>query len=248
MIRAELTKIRTLRSTFWVFFATFALCVGPGYLLGLSFRASRSSADALDPADSLFATFYAVTLGQLALVVFGVLVITSEYSSGMIRASLAASPVRGRFYVAKLAAVAPVVLGLSLATIVSMFYAAQAGLGPRAVGFDPQGVAGAAIYLTLICLFATGVATMLRSAAFSLGVVLALLFLGSQGLANIPKIKTFAQYLPDQGAWVIMHLTGPPGSSQFGRDYGPWTGLAITALWTLAALLGGYVVLRKRDS
>ncbi|WP_117212120.1 ABC transporter permease subunit [Allorhizocola rhizosphaerae] len=242
MIRAELTKIRTLRSTFWVFLATFALCVGLGFLIGLSFR---NIADA--GADSLFASFYAVTLGQIALVVFGVFVISSEYSSGTIHASLAATPRRGRFFLAKLAATTPVVLVLSLVTIVSMFFAARAGLGPRAVPFDARGVAGATVYLTLICLFATGVATMLRSAAGSLAILLPLLFLGSQGLGNIPKVKTITQYLPDQTAWVIMHLTGPPGSAQFERPYGPWTGLALTALWTLAALLGGYAVLRKRD-
>jgi ABC-2 type transport system permease protein len=47
---------------------------------------------------------------------------------------------------------------------------------------------------------------------------------------------------------VVMHLTGPPGDPRFGRDYGPWTGMAILALWTAAAIVGGYLVLRRRDA
>ncbi len=247
MILAELTKIRTLRSTFWTFLTAILLGTGFGLLLGLSFRASRGG-EPTDTADSLFASFYAITFAQIAIAVFGVLVISGEYSSGTIRATLAAAPQRGRLYLAKLAATTPVVLTLSFATVVSTFYTAQVALGPISVPFDTQGIVGATLYLTLICLLATGVATMLRSAALSLAILLPLLFLGSQGLGNIPKIKTFTQYLPDQTAMVIMHLTGPPDSAQFGRPYGPWTGLALTALWTLAALLGGYLVLRKRDS
>lgn len=89
---------------------------------------------------------------------------------------------------------------------------------------------------------------MPRSWVCSLGILLPLLFLGSQGLGNIPKLKTVAQYLPDQAGKVTMHLTGPPGDPRFGHDYGPWTGLGILALWTTAALLGGYLTLRRRDA
>jgi hypothetical protein len=89
---------------------------------------------------------------------------------------------------------------------------------------------------------------MLRSSVASLAVLLPLLFLGSQGLGNVPKVKVVTQYLPDQAGSVIFHLFGPPGNPVFGRDFGPWTGLAILALWTAAALTGGYLVLRHRDA
>jgi hypothetical protein len=52
----------------------------------------------------------------------------------------------------------------------------------------------------------------------------------------------------DQAGSVIMHIVGPPESPYFARDYGAWTGIGILALWTAAALIGGYLVLRHRDA
>jgi len=242
MLLAEWTKLRTLRSTLWTLLATFVACVGPAYLIALSFRGMERD------FDPLFATFYSLTLGQLALVVFGVMAVSGEYSSGSIRSSLAAMPQRAGFFAAKIAAIALLALPVSVATVLATFFAAQAGLGPNRAGWENRAVAGAIAYLVLICLLASGMAMMLRSAAICLAVLMPLLFLGSQGLGNIPKVKEVAQYLPDQAGMVIMHLTGPAGDPVFGRDYGPWTGLGITALWTLAALLGGLFLLNRRDA
>ncbi|MEV0808515.1 ABC transporter permease subunit [Micromonospora sp. NPDC050200] len=250
VLAAELTKIRTVRSTGWTLTSGFVVCVGLAALVGLSFRNGPS-----DPQryfDPLFATFYSLTLGQLALVAFAVLVVSGEYRSGTIRASLAAVPRRGLFYGGKLVAGALVVSVVSLVTVVVTFVVAQPALGPRktSLGADgvPQAMVGAWLYLTLICLFAMGVAAMLRSSALSLGILIPLLLLNSQGLGNIPKVKTVAQFLPDQAGWVIMHLAGPPDDPRWARAYGPWTGLGIVALWAVAALVGGYLVLRRRDA
>jgi ABC-type transport system involved in multi-copper enzyme maturation permease subunit len=250
VLAAEWVKLRTVRSTSWLFLLAAALSVGLAHLIGLSF--ADMTPDPARPFDPLFAAFYSLTLGQLPLVAFGVLMMGGEYSSGMIRASLAAVPRRGLFYGAKLLAEVPLLLGFSLVTVPAAFLVSQAALGPLGVSIGADGaveaVIGACLYLTLITLFATGVATMLRSSALSLGVLLPLLFLGSQGLGNIPKVKTVTQFLPDQVGMVVMHLTGPPGDPQFGRPYGPWTGMGVLALWTAVALLGGYLVLRRRDA
>jgi ABC-2 type transport system permease protein len=131
------------------------------------------------------------------------------------------------------------------------FPVAQLALGPHRTDIGAAGVldaiVGATVYLTLICLFATGVATMLRGSVSTLAVLLPLLFLGSQGLGNIPKVKVVIQYFPDQVGQVALHLTGPAGDPRFGRPYGAWGGLAILALWTGLAILGGYFALRRRD-
>jgi ABC-2 type transport system permease protein len=243
MLAAELTKLRTVRSTFWTLLLTLAISAGLAYLIGRGFR------DVDDrELDRLFPTYYGLTLGQLALVVFGVTAVASEYSSGNIRSSLAAMPQRGRFAAAKFAAIAGVALPASAATVAATYFVAQAGLGANHAEWETRAFVGAILYLVLICLFASGVALMLRSATFSMAILMPLLFLGSQGLGNIPKVKTVTQYLPDQTGMVIMHLTGPASDPMFGRDYGPWTGLGITALWTAAALLGGFLVLRGRDA
>ena len=251
---AELTKIRTVRSTVWTLLAALVVCVGLSVLFGSIFR--RSFADLpqaqQDRFDPLFATFYSVTFGQLAMVVFAVVVMAGEYSSGTIRATLVAVPRRGVFYTAKILAVALVVGAASVVIVLATFVTAQAALGPHATALGAAGVWGAVVgtcfYLVFISLFALGVAAMLRNSVAALAILLPVLFLGSQGLGNVPKLKTVTQYFPDQAGAVIMHLTGPADDPRFGRPYGPWTGLGILALWTVAALVGGFLVLRHQDA
>src|SRR3954453_17745927 len=243
LLAAEWIKIRSVRSTIWTLALTVALSVGLAYLFGSSFRAGfdEMTADARASFDPLFATFYSLTLGQLALVVLAALVVTGEYSSGTISASLTAVPRRGRFYAGKVLAGGLLAFAVALVTVPLTFAAAQAGLGPHGTTFTatgtPGGAPGACLYLTLIYLFATGVATLLRGSIPTLAVLLPLLFLGSQGLGNVPKVKTVAQFLPDQAGMVIMHIAGPADDPRLGRPYGPWTGLAIMALWSAVALL-----------
>ncbi|MFB9879365.1 hypothetical protein ACFFMN_15565 [Planobispora siamensis] len=253
-LAAEWVKIRTLRSTAVALLLGVVLSAGLAYLLGLSFSANLSSMarEQTEPADLLFATFYSLTLGQLPLVVFAVLAVGGEYASGTIHASLTAMPRRGAFYGGKMLAVALTVLGVAVVTVPAVFFAAQAGLGRYGMSPDadgvPQALIGSCLYLTLICVFAAGVTAMLRGPALSLGILLPVFFLGSQGLGNVPQVKAVAQYLPDQAGMVIMHLTGPPGDPHFGRPYGPWAGMGILALWAAAALIGGYLTLRRRDA
>jgi hypothetical protein len=73
-----------------------------------------------------------------------------------------------------------------------------------------------------------------------------MLFLDSQGLGNVPGLRKVIDYLPDQAGAVITHLSGA-GAGQFGRPYGPWTGMAIMLGWTVAALVSGYLVLSRTD-
>lgn len=254
MIAAEWTKIRSVRSTVWTLLATVVISAALAYLLSLNYRNSFAgmSAERQAAFDPLFVTFLPITLGQLPLVIFGALTMTSEYSTGTMLASLAATPDRARFYAAKVLSTALVAAGVTVVTVPAMFVAAQAGLGPLGTSLGADGaleaMAGACLYLPLMCAFAMGVATLLRSTALTLGILLPVLFLGSQGLGNIPKVMTVTQYLPDQTAWVIMHLAGPQDEARWARDYGAWTGMALLVLWTLAALLAGYAMLRRRDT
>lgn len=254
LISAEWIKIRSVRSTIWSASLTAVLSVGLAYLVGLSFRTTftRLPADQQARFDPLFATFYSLTIGQLALVVLAVFVVSSEYSTATIRTSLIAVPRRGQFYAAKVLTGALLAAGIAVVTVLATFAAAQAGLGPHGTSPDaagvPAAVAGACLYLTLVYLFATGLATLLRSAVATLGILLPLLFLGAQGLGNVPRLKTVTQYLPDQAGQAVMHLVGPADDPRFGRPYGPWAGLGIMALWTAAALVAGYLAVRRRDA
>ncbi|MEU9124382.1 ABC transporter permease subunit [Streptomyces sp. NPDC048506] len=249
VLASEWIKIWTLRSTVWALGLVVVLSAGSGTLVARSLRAGISRVVNFDP---IFAGLYGLTIGQLALVAFGVLVVGSEYSSRTMRTSLAAVPRRGVLFGCKVLAGALVSLGVSVVTVAVTFVAAQSALGPYGTGIDSDGVlpalVGGCAYLTLICVFSTGVAMLLRSSVISLGILLPLLFLSSQGLGNVPALKTVLQYLPDQAGMVLMHLTGPQGDPRFSHDYGPWGALSILATWTAVALLGGCLTLRHRDA
>ncbi|WP_214416588.1 ABC transporter permease [Sphaerisporangium fuscum] len=250
---SEWTKMRTVRSTWWALAAAPAAGGGLAWLLGLSFRHQLDAGSSLGrgPFDPLFGSFYVLTLAQLALVVFAVLVAGGEYSSGTIRASLAATPRRGVFYAGKVLGAALPLAAVSLLTVIAAFVAGQAALGPHAawLGGDAwRAITGSWLYLTLISLFALGVAMVLRGPALSLGVLLPVLFLNSQGLGNVPAIRAVTQYLPDQAGTLIMHVAGPPDHPAFPTSYGPWTGTALLAAWAAVALTAGYLLLRDRDA
>ncbi|MCW2916531.1 MAG: transporter integral rane protein [Actinomycetia bacterium] len=253
-LQAEWTKIRTVRSTVWTLLLTFVISVGISLLIGLSMRSNFDHMDqeVQNTFDPVLVGFYSLTLGQLALVVFGVLLVSTEYTSGTIRASLAAMPQRHVFYGSKVLTGTLVALMSSVVIVFPTFFVAQWALGPHGTSLGADGVlratTGACLYLTLMCAFSMGVAAMLRSTALSLGIMIPLLFLGSQGLGNVPGIRTFAQYLPDQAGLVMMEVVPLPRSSIGHRDFGPWAALAIMVTWVVIALLGGYLVLRRRDA
>jgi ABC-2 type transport system permease protein len=249
-LAAEWIKLRTLRATRWPLGLTVPVAAGMAYLVGSSFARA-------DPAtmrfDATFASFYSLSFAQLALVVFAVVAVSGEHGSGSIRASLAAVPDRTRYYLAKLAVVALCAAAAAALSVAASFAACRAGLSPalrtplRSPG-AAETVAGAWLYLVLIALFAAGVAQVLRSTALSLGVLLPLFFLGSQGLGNIPSVWRVTQFLPDQAGVAILHYFGSPGGPDYHRAFGPWGGLGILALWSAASLTAGLLVLRTRDA
>ncbi|GAB3968212.1 ABC transporter permease subunit [Actinoallomurus acanthiterrae] len=251
---AEFIKIRTVRSTVWTLALTFILSVGLGVLfcLAISSRFDLMDQRARANFDPVTTGFYSLTLGQIALVVFGVLCVSTEYTSGTIRASLAAVPHRGMFYGAKVLATTALALVFSLFTVLVTFFTSQAVLGEHGTTLSEPGVLRAVVfacvYLTLLCVFAIGVATMLRSTALSLGIMIPLLFLDSQGLGNAPKIRTVLQFLPDQVGQVMMQVVKPEKSFISHRPFGPWTALGILVVWAVAACAGGHLLLRRRDA
>lgn len=241
---AEWIKLLSVRSPRVTLPLTVVAAAGLALLVGLSFRHA-------DPAtshfDAPFATYYGLTLAQLSLVVFAVVAVGGEYSGGTIRPTLLAVPRRGIFYLAQIGTIGSTSAIVSLAAVAVSYVVARAVLGPLRPGMLAATV-GAFCYLVLITLFVVGVATMVRSSVIALGVLLPILFLGSQGVGNIPVVRDGAQFLPDEAGTIILHLYGVPGQPDYHRALGPWSGLAVLALWAAAALLGGYLVLRDRDA
>jgi ABC-2 type transport system permease protein len=135
-IASELTKIRSVRSTYWTLGALFVLSVG----LSVAICAGGAGSISNNPGnkagfDGTFTSLIVFfELGQLIIGVIGAMVITSEYSTGMIRTSLSAQPRRGVVYEAKALSFGAVALVISLITAFAAFLAGQAMLSGKGVG------------------------------------------------------------------------------------------------------------------
>ncbi|MFG2329047.1 ABC transporter permease [Streptomyces sp. NPDC048604] len=253
VLQSEWTKIRTVSSTIWTLASALVVTVAMGAALSALLNSTFDDLSVAEQAtfDPTFVSFSGMVLGQLAMVVFGVLVVGTEYSSGMIRTSLAAVPQRATFMFSKVAVAALLALVVGMATSFLTFFLGQALLGEHrtTIGADNvlRAVIGGGLYMGLIAAFSMGVAMMLRSSMLSLGILVPFFFLVSQILSAVPKAKEVARYFPDQAGSKIMQVL-PNALDQEEAPYGPWAGLGIMVLWVAAALAGGWLVLRKRDA
>lgn len=253
VLQSEWTKIRTVSSTVWTLASALFVTVAMSAALCALMKSQFDNLSDVERAtfDPTFLSFSGMVLGQLAMVVFGVLVVGTEYSSGMIRTSLAAVPQRASFLFSKIAVAGGLALLVGLATGFLSFFLGQALLGEHrtTLGADNvlRAVIGGGLYMGLIAIFSMGVATMLRSSMLSLGILVPFFFLISQILSAVPKAKEVARYFPDRAGSTIMQVV-PDAMGSDKAPYGPWGGLGIMLIWVAAALLGGYLVLKNRDA
>ncbi|MFF5422991.1 MULTISPECIES: ABC transporter permease [unclassified Streptomyces] len=253
VLRSEWTKIRTVSSTVWTLASALLVTVAMSAALCALMRSTFDDLSEVERAtfDPTFVSFSGMVLGQLAMVVFGVLVVGTEYSSGMIRTSLAAVPQRAAFLFSKIAVAGALALAVGLATSFLSFFLGQALLGEHRTSIGEENVlravVGGGLYMGLIAVFSMGVAAMLRSSMLSLGILVPFFFLISQILSAVPKAKEVARYFPDQAGSRIMQVV-PDALGSEKAPYGPWGGLGIMLVWVAAALLGGWLVLKRRDA
>ncbi|MEV5017529.1 ABC transporter permease [Streptomyces sp. NPDC053780] len=236
VLRSEALKVLSLRSLCGTLLAVFAVTTAFSALAGVS--------DTSDPDfDPLFMALSGVAPGQIAAVAFGAMVVSSEYHGNGIRLSLAAVPRRGRWFAAKLVVVAVPTFVTGLLTASAALFAARAGLGSAADGLTAgqqlRGVVGLAFYLTLMALFAAGLTALFRSGVATLSTLIPFILIVSFVIGDVAGGVT--DFLPDRAGQVVVHQT-------YDGHLGPWTGLAVTALWAAAALLAGAWRLRRRDA
>jgi ABC-2 type transport system permease protein len=246
---AEFTKLRSIRSTLVALSLSFPISIGIGVLEGWSVRgAIASHSPALRPDfSSAQAGFDGVLYGQLALIVFSVLLVTSEYGSRMIGLSLLAVPKRGHFYAAKMIVTGLAAAAVSIPAIVLAYIGTQLALGPYGASpfasGVPRAMLGAVGYLTLMSLFAAGIAVMARNPIVPLAILLPLVLAGSQILSVIGATAAMARFLPDQAGMRMLAV-----SVDSGDKLSPVAGFAVLLGWTVGALIGGYVLLLRRDA
>jgi len=134
-IRSEFTKLRSVRSTYWTIAALFIVSVGIAAIAGFGIASNLHNNPwnkaGTDAAQASLIAFF--ELGQLIIAVLGAMVITSEYSTGMIRTSLTAMPRRGTIYAAKMIVFGTVTLIVSLVTSFVSFFVGQAAMSGSGV-------------------------------------------------------------------------------------------------------------------
>jgi ABC-2 type transport system permease protein len=249
VLRSEWTKVRSVRSTPWTLGLAFVISVGLSALI-CTFVSSQftdmppGEQAGFDPTRTSFA---GMQIGQLAMIAFGVLVVSGEYSTGMIRSSLAAVPQRRMFFGCKLLVATGLVLVVGMATSFVSFFLGQALLGDHGTDIGQphvlRAVVGGGLYMTLMGLFAMGITFVLRSPLLAFSILMPFFFLISNILNTVDATKKFARYLPDQAGARIMSVVG-----DHSLPYGPWGGLGIMLAWVVAALIAGAAVLESRDA
>jgi ABC-type transport system involved in multi-copper enzyme maturation permease subunit len=247
-ITSEWIKWKTLRSTWAVLAVAVLGMVVFGLLVAYNTRHLGANLQANDIAPS--ATLQGMYLGQLLIGALGVLFVSGEYSTGMIRSTLAAVPKRVPVLWAKLVVFVAVV-GTSMIVIsFTAFLSAQGLLSHYRTGYslsDPgvlRVVLGTAIYLTLIGVIGSVLGWIVRSTAGALvayvGVVLVLPVLFGDVLGNWGK--NIGKFLPSSAGMRFAE------SLPDGHTLTPWWGLAVLAGWVLVGIAVSLVLLRRRDA
>ena len=253
VVLSEWTKLRTLRSTVWALLAAVAFLIGFSVLVPevvVHHWPPRDARDALnfDPVGvSLVGGFFA----QLAFGVLGVLLMTGEYATGMIRATLAAVPKRIPVLWAKALVYGVVCLVLATLACLAAFFIGQEILSSKQIniGFGHRHVArvvfGSALYLTGVGLLGLGLGALLRNTAGAISTLFGLLFVVPVVVHFLPASwnDAIAKYLPSNAGQVITNLRGVDPHS-----LGPWTGMAVFFLYAVVALVLAGVALLRRDA
>ena len=253
-LNAEWTKLRTLPGTFWLLFTAVAVTVIVGVLAVTSVTCSGVSCGQ-DPAKL---SLTGIVPGQAVFAILGVLAVSAEISTGMIKTTLMAMPRRITVLAAKATVVTVVVVGAGTVAVLVCVLAGHLVLPGR--GFTPahglpplslgdgtvlRAAVGSVLYLILIGLLALGVAAAVRDSAASIGAVLGLLYVFPIVAQVVgPVWQRRLEQIGPMSAGLDIQAT----TNLNGQPLSPWAGLGVLALWAVAALIIGGLLLRLRDA
>jgi ABC-2 type transport system permease protein len=251
-LRSEWTKLRSLRSTFWALTVTVVLGIGLGAVISAATAHgyAKSSASGKLSWDPTAVSLDGIGIATLAIAVLGVLFISSEYSSGMIRTSLIAVPRRGRLLAAKSLVFAVVTFVVGEVTSFTAFFVGQAlisGHAPHAALGDPgvaRAVVGAGLALTALAVLSVAAGTLLRHPAAAIACMMAVLFV-------LPAI---AQALPDSWRNPVIEFWPTQAGGQIAsvhvaaHSLQPWPGFGVLCLFVAVVYAVAWTLLDHRDA
>ncbi len=252
VVRSEWTKLWSLRSTVWSLAAAVVLIVGAGVLAAMA-RASNwppRNPAAIASFDPTAVSLTGVYLAQFAIGVLGVLIITGEYSTGMIRSSLAAVPRRLPVLWGKIIAFALTTLALCVPAVIAAFLAGQQAFSGHHIGVtlshpgSLRAVLGSALFLTAVGILGLGLGALLRNTAAAMASLFGLLLVIPIMVGFLPRgwADRVSKYLPYSAGTSITNANADPSA------LAPWTGLGVFCLYVVVALALAAWQLRRRDA
>jgi ABC-2 type transport system permease protein len=242
--RMEWLKFRTVRSTWWMLLVFAAGMVGLAIVAGAVAHAHPDPS--YDPTEQ---SFSGLALGQLVLGVLGVLTLSSEFSSGSVRATFAAVPRRGRVLAAKAAVTAAAALAagevLAFAAFAAFPLAARPGVPHPSLG--QPGVLRAVLlggaYPCLIALLGLGLAAVIRHTVGAVAAVIGVVFVLPLVLLPLGEHSAVMKFLPEVIAENSLTAVKPVTDSLSAG-----AGFAMLCLYAAAALAAGGWALAHRDA
>jgi ABC-2 type transport system permease protein len=252
VLRSEWVKLRSVRSTYWALTVTVVLGIALGAVISAvtAHAYAKFSVSQKLSWDPTGVSGAGMAIAQLAIAVLGVLVISSEYSTGMIRTSLIAVPKRGRVLAAKSLVFAVVTFVVGEVTTFAAFFVGQAlisGHAPTAALGDPgvaRAVVGGGLYLAALAVLSVAAGTLLRHPAAAITCMVAVLLV-------LPAI---AQALPDSWRNPVTEFWPTQAGSQITSVYHsahtlqPWPGFGVMCLFVAIVYAIAWTLLDRRDA
>jgi ABC-type transport system involved in multi-copper enzyme maturation permease subunit len=251
LLGSEWTKLRTVRSTMWTLGATILTGVAVSAIVMGVTRARwatepAAARAAFDPAEVSLVGVYLG--GSLVIGILGILVVSSEYATGTIRATLAAEPRRPLVLAAKVLVFTAVSLIIAEVTSFASFLLGQVIMAsakhdtlssPDAL----RAVTGAGLFLCVSGLLALGIAAVIRHTAGAIGGYVFVMLVLPIVVAGLPSSieNNVERFLPESVGSVMIDNPVP-------RAFGPWTGFALLCGYTVVMLAIGTVLLVRRDA
>jgi ABC-2 type transport system permease protein len=251
LVAAEWIKLRSLSSTYLVLLAAVITAFGIGLLVcntDASNWASLPSAHrfTIDPMADCFVGF---SVAQLIFAAVGVLTMTGEYSSGLIRTTFAAVPPRGAVLAAKAAVVSAVTFAVGLVTALASFAAGQAIFSRQHIGISishpgaVRAIIAAALFLVAVSLTGLALGVLIRNAAGALTAVVVLLFLGPSFLHGTSRwVIDIANALPANGIRRLVSLHPWPNAPSVTEA------VIIIVVYPVVTLAAAAYVIHRRDA
>lgn len=248
-VRSEWVKFSSIRSTWWTTLAMIVM--GGGFTTIICGVVAGDLANGNNSGTSAEYITQGLIFSQISAVVLGALVVTSEYGTGMIKLTLAATPIRARVLAAKAIVLSGFLFVVGVVTAFAGYFGGNAFLRSEGVGIslsDPhimRSMLGAGLYMAGLGVLSAAIGLITRHTAAAISIVLGLVFIIGQVVQLLPGTV---------GEWVMKLMPGNAGPGivvpvSFGDDmFSPWTGFAVFVGEIALVSLVGLALFRKRDA